>query len=142
MNREPTKHLLIRRGLLAAMLIISAAVHAEPVKTDIERAKALMAGGVPLIDVRTPREWAATGVIQGSHLLTFFDESGRYDWQAWRSQLAGIAGTDEPVILVCQQGARSNVIADALAKSGYSQVYDLSSGMQGWLAQDNPTVAP
>jgi len=34
----------------------------------------LMESGVPLIDIRTKREWYETGVIKKSNLLTFFDK--------------------------------------------------------------------
>ena len=36
----------------------------------------LMESGVPLIDIRTKREWYETGVIKKSNLLTFFDKDG------------------------------------------------------------------
>ena len=54
-------------------------VKAEVIQVDNEALKQLLNAGVPLIDVRTASEWQQTGIIEGSHLLTFFDEKGQYD---------------------------------------------------------------
>ena len=35
-----------------------------------------MESGVPLIDIRTIRQWFETGVIKNSHLLTIFIKMG------------------------------------------------------------------
>ena len=39
--------------------------------------KELLKKGVRLIDVRRPDEWKETGIVKGSHLLSFFDGRGR-----------------------------------------------------------------
>ena len=41
--------------------------------------EALLAQGVPIVDIRTAPEWGQTGVVRGSYLLTFFDAYGQYD---------------------------------------------------------------
>ena len=38
---------------------------------------ARLAAGVPVLDIRRDEEWESTGVIPGSHLLTFFDQQRR-----------------------------------------------------------------
>ena len=61
----------------------------------------LMESGVPLIDIRTKREWYETGVIKKSNLLTFFDKDGNYNVKEWMSKLKKIASKRDPVIIIC-----------------------------------------
>lgn len=39
---------------------------------------------------------------------------------------------DQPVVLVCQTGGRSAMVAEWLASLGYSQLYNLADGTMGW----------
>ena len=105
-----------------------------------DEAQALMDRGVPLIDIRTPKEWQTTGIIAGSHLITFFDSNGQYDAQAWLTALKAIAPRpDRPVILVCRSGNRSSTVGRMLSDElGYRQVYHLEKGTRGWTAEGNP----
>ena len=77
--------------------------HAEAVVIDIDSAELnkLIATGVPLIDIRTAPEWQQTGIVPGSHLLTFFDEQGRADPSAWLEKVRAIAKPSQPVIVIC-----------------------------------------
>ena len=103
----------------------------------------LLEGGAPVIDIRTPEEWRETGVIEGSHLLTFFDAQGRYDVRAWLSGLAAIVDRDEPFTLICHSGGRSALVGRLLdAQLGYERVHDAPGGIERWIAEDRPTVAP
>ncbi|MDX1607523.1 MAG: rhodanese-like domain-containing protein [Candidatus Competibacterales bacterium] len=131
------------RGLvLATLLAAGAAAQAEVIPVDPAGLQALRERGVPLIDVRTPEEWAQTGVIPGSHRLTFFDAQGRYDARAWLAELRRIAGPGQPVALICHSGNRSGAIAEFLSrKIGYETVYDAEQGMVGWQSQARPVVA-
>ncbi len=127
-------------GFITCLVLMSTA-YADLQRSDLEQAKQLIIQGVPVIDVRTESEWKETGVIEGSHLLTFFDENGRYDLNAWMARLKEIATPDQPVMLICRTGNRTRVISDALFNQlGYKQVYDMTDGIVGWLKQGNPTV--
>ncbi len=132
---------MLRNIVVAAVLVaVSTIALADLQKPNLEQAKELMAQGVPVIDVRTAPEWKETGVIEGSHLLTFFDENGRYDVNTWMARLKEIAAPDQPVMLICRTGARSEVISQALFNQlGYNQVFDITDGIEGWLKQGNPT---
>lgn len=110
-----------------------------------DEARTLMDQGVPLVDIRTPQEWQTTGIIAGSHPLTFFDASGQYDLAAWRAALKTVAGDPgRPVILVCRSGHRSATAGRMLSDElGYRRVYHLEKGIRGWTAEGNPlTKAP
>ena len=64
---------------IAALLAVITPLRADVTHVDNVALERLLRRGVPVIDIRTPEEWRDTGMIEGSHLLTFFDAQGRYD---------------------------------------------------------------
>jgi len=103
----------------------------------------LMESGVPLIDIRTKREWYETGVIKKSNLLTFFDKNGNYDVKEWMSKLKKIADKQDPVIIICRSGRRSRIVANLLdQKVFYSTVYHATDGIISWIDAKKITVKP
>ena len=103
----------------------------------------LMESGVPLIDIRTKREWYETGVIKKSNLLTFFDKDGNYDVKEWMSKLKKIASNKDPVIIICRSGRRSRIVSNFLdQEANYSNVYHATNGILSWIDSKNRTVKP
>ena len=101
----------------------------------------LQADGVPVIDVRRAEEWRKTGVIEGSHLLTFYDAEGRYDLERWLPALGKIAESGQPVAFICRSGKRSGRVALMLdERFGYSRVYTARDGILGWIGEGRSTV--
>jgi rhodanese-related sulfurtransferase len=98
--------------------------------------------GVPVIDIRTPEEWNQTGVIPGSHTVTFFNAYGGYDAEAWLQKLRRFAPNSmQPVLLVCRSGNRSSIVGRRLAGEwGYHRVYHLEKGLQSWIADGHELV--
>lgn len=130
---------------LLALCVASVAttLHADVVNIDNDTLRDLVASGVPLVDVRRPEEWEDTGVIERSELLTFFDEEGAYDAGAWLAKIEQIATPDEPVILICRSGNRTNLISRWLSEEqGYDTVYNVAEGMLSWQADGGRTVTP
>ena len=129
--------------LAAALLAGITPLRADVIHVDSLALERLLERGVPVIDIRTPEEWRETGIIEGSHLLTFFDAQGRYDVRAWLSELAAIASRDEPFALICDSGGRSSVVGQFLdAQLGYQRVHNAPGGIAQWMAEDRPTVDP
>ena len=127
--------LSILPALVLAPLVLGTARYAlaEVVEVDEDALAALLARDVPVIDVRREDEWRSRGVIEGSHPLTFFDASGRYDVEAWLEALSRIASPDEPIVLLCAHGVRSARIADLLdARLGFAAVHNVTDGIEGW----------
>ena len=130
-----------RLKVLAAMLLFWLAVPAgaDVVQLDNAGLEALIAQGVPVIDIRTEGEWRDTGVIEDSHLVTFFDDQGQYDVDAWMRRFADIADPDESVILICWTGQRSHLVTQFLdTRGGYARVYNVSRGLESWLGTSRP----
>lgn len=135
----------MRQRLAPVILLLGFALPgaAGVIDIDNQQLKALIDKGVPLVDVRTPKEWHDTGVVKGSRRLMFFDERGRYDINSWLAELAAVAKPGEPVILICRSGNRSAKIATFLSqRTGYKTVYNVKNGIKQWLAEGNPTQAP
>ena len=128
-------------SLCAALLVAAAPLRAEIVHVEIAGLERLLADGVAVVDIRTPEEWSETGIIEGSHLLTFFDANGNYDVDAWLRTLDPIAGAGQPVALICQGGKRSFGAARLLdERPGDRRVYNVRGGVAGWIAEDRPLV--
>ncbi|WP_170826920.1 FKBP-type peptidyl-prolyl cis-trans isomerase [Magnetovibrio blakemorei] len=109
---------------------------------DNEELKALLARGVPLVDVRRKEEWDQTGVIKGSHLITAFNERGTLD-KPFVPGFKAVAGMEDEVILICRTGSRSSVLSQALADQvGYKKIYNVSSGITKWIKDGNAVEKP
>lgn len=132
-----------RCALMVAAWCWVVGVRAEVIPIDSAELARLEAQGVPVVDVRTEREWKSDGVIAGSRFVTYFDESGRVDPAQWLAQLQAKIGSspDQPVVLVCRSGRRSQVAARFLSeRAGVKRVYNLADGLNGWSAAGRPLV--
>ncbi|MHB1083217.1 MAG: rhodanese-like domain-containing protein [Thiobacillus sp.] len=91
----------------------------EPPYTNVDNAglKALLAQGVPLYDIRRPEEWRQAGVVAGSRTLTYVDASGRANPELL-PRFAAEVGKNDPVVLICRTGNRTDVLARELMERG------------------------
>ena len=71
--------MMLSRLVGTALLAFTLGACVKPPYTNVDNAelKTLMAQGVPVYDVRRDEEWRATGVVEGSRMLTYVDKSGR-----------------------------------------------------------------
>ena len=74
---------------------------------------ALKAAGAPIVDVRTPAEFAQ-GHVAGSRNIPL-DQ-----FQARMSEI----DPEQPVLLCCASGGRSGMAKQLLEKAGYQQVHN------------------
>ncbi|MDW7645237.1 MAG: rhodanese-like domain-containing protein [Desulfuromonadales bacterium] len=91
--------------------------------------------GTPIIDIRTQQEWKETGIVPGSHLLTFFSEDGSHDEQGFIKRLQQIADPDTPLAILCRSGNRSEKVSRFLAGQGFRSVIDIYEGIKGGIAR-------
>lgn len=132
----------LRGYALTVLLTIPVFSFADVTQVSNDELKALQESGVELIDVRRPDEWQLSGVIEGSHLLTFFDKAGRYDMDKWLTGLQKIAPDDQPFVLICEVGGRTGSISKLLdQKLGFTQVHNLTKGIRHWIKTGETTVA-
>ena len=133
----------MRQFLLFCCLALSAVVaRAEVIDIDNAELAQLMKSGVPVVDIRTQPEWEDTGVLAGSKLLTFYDERGRADPAAWLEKLKPIAKPGDPVVVICRSGNRTKAVSQLLSQqAGYAKVYNVKSGMKGWIGSGGAVVS-
>ena len=108
--------------LLSVVMLFSINVSYADVETiDNIKVKSLISKGVPLIDIRSSNEWKETGIIEGSHLITFFNEKGKVNLNKWMSAFYKVADKTKPFMLIFRLqtvvAVRAQHIADALAVS-------------------------
>ena len=128
--------------LVLATLFFTSSVSAEVGQLTNSQLKQLLAEGVPIIDIRRAEEWRSTGVVEDSHLLTFFDARGRYNMEKWLAELDKITNKDEKFILICRSGNRTGQVSNFLDKKlGYQQVYHLQRGIKNWIKAGDKVVS-
>lgn len=98
-------------------------------------------GELILIDVRTPSEWAMTGMPRDSVGATLQD----IDFVA-RARGAVFGDLEHPVAVICKSGNRSTSAAQKLVSEGFAHVFNVTEGMaghlgasDGWIKRGLPT---
>lgn len=77
-----------------------------------------------LIDVREDLEWTTGHIPTAIHIGKGVIE---------RDIEKNITDFNTPIIVYCSGGFRCALVADSLQNMGYTQVYSLETGLQGWL---------
>ena len=125
--------------LVCSLMVAALAARADVVDIDNAELAKLAAAGVPVIDIRTRPEWEQTGIVPGSHLLTFFDERGQADPAAWLERAKAIAKPGDPVVVICRTGNRTKVVSQFLSqRAGYAKVYNVRNGIVAWTKEGRP----
>ena len=133
---------MMMRLLGVLLLALALGACAKPPYTNVDNVelKTLIAQGVPVYDVRRAEEWRATGVVEGSHMLTYVDKSGHQNPQ-FQPRFTAEVGKNDPVILICRTGNRTDKLArELMEKKGYTRVYNVRDGIVGWIGEKNPVV--
>jgi rhodanese-related sulfurtransferase len=97
-----------------------------------DEAKRMIEAGVRVIDVRQPEEWNR-GHIAEAELVPI---SGVYSFGQALKALN--LPPDEDVIFVCAAGQRSAMASEIALLTGFSKVYNLANGMNGWVNRHYP----
>ena len=125
-------------GLTFAALLLTGCTEPPYTNLDNQGLERLLQQSVPVIDIRRPEEWRETGVVEGSLGMTFVDATGRV-MPNFLETFSATVGKDQPVVLICRTGNRTDVLARHLAEHmGYSQVYNVRDGIMGWLRERRP----
>jgi rhodanese-related sulfurtransferase len=95
---------------------------------DPTEADRLVAAGAVLLDVREPDEWQAGHAPSALHVALG-------DVAASQHRL----GPENPIVVVCRSGGRSNKAAEFLRAQGLP-VANLAGGMQAWAASGRAVV--
>lgn len=133
---------MILRFMALLLVLGSLSACSEPPYTNIDnqQLKSLQAQGIPVYDIRRADEWKETGVIEGSRKLTFVDGAGRV-MPDFVNTFTHAINKDDPVILICRTGNRTDALARALVeKLGYTKIYNVKNGITRWISDGLPTI--
>jgi len=98
--------------------------------------------GIPIIDIRTQGEWYETGILKGSHTVTFFDEMGQYDIDGFLESVLEIIGDKKNrFLLICRTGSRTGQISQYLAQQGFNTI-NLMGGIYQVQRENSYQIVP
>ncbi len=97
-------------------------IHVRPTKELLEDPD------MKIVDIRTEMEWRQTGIVPGSHCVTFFDDFGNYDIDKFLEAYHKIADKETLVGLICRTGSRTRMVTNFLRQNGYN-VVNLDGGV-------------
>ncbi|MAB11403.1 rhodanese-like domain-containing protein [Hyphomonas sp.] len=128
-------------GALLAASFMAPPAFAEPGDLPADSAwQMVQRGEIVVLDVRTPTEWAMTGLPRDSHGINVKDR----DFVA-QARGAVLGDLDHPIAVICRTGQRSSEAASVLEKAGFTHVFDIKEGMlgkegagDGWLKRGLP----
>jgi rhodanese-related sulfurtransferase len=116
--------------LLAGATTIQAQPNAILSVTDFEKEVTSKTEKI-ILDVRTPSEYKS-GHLAEAKLMNVNDENFK--------QQISVLQKDKPVYVYCAAGVRSNKAAKILRQEGFTNVFELSGGIQAWQAAGKPVV--
>jgi rhodanese-related sulfurtransferase len=103
--------------------------------------KLVQRGELILLDVRTPSEWAMTGMPRDSVGANVKD----VDFLA-QARGAVLGDLEYPIAVICRAGNRSTIAAAQLQDAGFAEIYEIAEGMaglegvgEGWIKRGLPT---
>ena len=92
----------------------------------------VQAGKAVLVDVRTSEERTFVGhVPQSLHVAWATGTAMNRNPRFARELEAKVGGKDTVVVLLCRSGKRSALAAEAAAKAGFTQVFNIAQGFEG-----------
>jgi rhodanese-related sulfurtransferase len=91
----------------------------------------LAQAGAKIVDVRTKPELAYVGRIPGSLAVEWQTYPGNKPNPEFIGELAASAGKDETLMFICRSGARSHSAAEAAARAGWKESYNILEGFEG-----------
>ncbi len=128
-------------AVAAGIALNAAPVQAgEATMTPPEAHMAAVAGDIILVDIRTPPEWAQTGIGEGAIALDMTQKD-------FVDSLVKLRNTypEKPIAVICRTGNRSGYVFDALTKQGFPGLVNVPEGMaggrngKGWIPRGLPT---
>ena len=97
-----------------------------------EAERLIKEGGVVVLDVRTPKEWAEGLLSKDAVKLDFHG----VDFEADLEEL----DREKPYLVHCAAGVRSAKTRDRMVKLGFKWIYHFGGGSRGWEAAGMPFV--
>ncbi|HKP92132.1 MAG TPA: rhodanese-like domain-containing protein [Thermoleophilaceae bacterium] len=100
-------------------------------RVDPAEANDAVARGAVIVDIRAESQRARDGVVPGAHYVP----RNVLEWRAdpasdWRDPV--VSDPDRQLIVMCNEGYQSSLVAATLQDLGLSHATDLEGGFQAW----------
>ncbi len=125
--------LKVLTSLILLFFLFVKVLSANVIDIDNKEIKILLKKNIPIIDIRTKKEWYETGVIPNSILITFFDENGNYNLNEWYNKLLKVSSNNNKIILICRTGRRTKLAGNMINKKLEIVVYNAKYGIKSWI---------
>ena len=132
---------MVLGAVLGLMITAAAGLAQAQTMSASEAYSAVLNDDVIILDIRSPGEWAETGVAKGAWPVTKHDPSFGPNLQRILEK-----HPNKPLALICATGGRSNYVAGILRERGLLGTIDIAEGMfgngdaPGWIAGNLPVV--
>lgn len=107
-------------------------------------------GGVKVLDVRTPEEYAFVGHPEMAMSIPFVMHTYRWEPEFGRvaieanprfiTEIGEWADPTDTILVMCRSGGRAAMAVNVLADAGYPNVYNILEGMEGERVNDPRNV--
>ncbi|MBU2992417.1 rhodanese-like domain-containing protein [Octadecabacter sp. 1_MG-2023] len=133
---------MLRAAIFAVSIVAAVPLAAEPnIMSAPDAFEAVRNDEMILIDIRSPGEWAETGVAEGALALTMHSPE-------FAGKITSLLNANQgvPVGLICATGGRTEYVVSILAENGFPDVIDVSEGMigntrgAGWIERGLPLI--
>ena len=114
------------KKIFLALALLAISLFAE--LTNEKISQKLIDAKIPIVDIRTAGEWKE-GILSGVVTITFFNERGDYDVDAFLKELNAKVDTSKPFALICHTGSRTSMLAPWLSQELKYDVINLLGGM-------------
>jgi rhodanese-related sulfurtransferase len=91
----------------------------------------LQRGDAVLVDVRTAEEWKFVGHVPGSHHVAWQTGPALIRNPRFLNELERKSPKAGTILLLCRSGKRSAAAAEAAAKAGFANVFNVREGFEG-----------
>lgn len=130
--------MITRRAIVVALALLpfSGMARAEGFEVKPLAVSEMQADGGVIVDIRTPEEWADTGVIEGARLVTFTGA------QSFIAAVGPDLADGRDLILICRSGRRSAAAAEALQTMIPNRIISVEGGMGRIIDEGYQTITP
>jgi rhodanese-related sulfurtransferase len=108
-------------------------------RLDPAAASAVVAGGALLVDTRPLELRQRDGVVPGALII----DRNVLEWRldpASAHRIDEVTGHDQTIVVMCNEGYASSLVAAELQEMGFARATDLEGGFQAWRAAGMPTT--
>jgi len=109
-------------------MLLSASLFAE--LTNSYLTQEMLNSDLPIVDVRTVGEWKNEGILKNAIPIEFYNEKGKYNINAFLTELNAKVDTSQPFAIICRKGNRTSIIAPWLSQKHNYNVTNILGGME------------